>query len=361
MALRPPNDGDQAIPSRRTQQEPAPRRRTWTRLSDASLLQWRICDLGLKIEGSELEDRIAQLYTELELRGIRFRPHFWLSSEWFCPDGVPGVAIPFYLAHPRLKRLEKAHMLDVEGSTREWRMRLLRHETGHAIANAYQVYRRKKWREHFGSPALEYPETYLPKPYSKRFVQHLNGWYAQSHPHEDWAETFAVWLKPQSDWRQRYRGWTALKKLHYVDALMNEIRDQPPRVRSRSHTEPVNRLRMTLAEYYAEKQATYTVETPDFYDRHLLKLFSKQSAYREHEAAAKYLQRLRPELAEIVSRWSYEYQYRIDRIVQVLIQRCERLKLHVMHDDARLKNDVVACVTMLVMTYLHRGGFHIAL
>ena len=299
--------------------------------------------------------------TELERRDIRFRPHFWLSSEWFSPDGVPGVAIPFFLAHPRLKKLEKAHMLDVEGGNRDWCMKLLRHETGHAIANAYQVQRRKQWREHFGSPTQTYPETYLPKPYSKRFVVHLNGWYAQSHPHEDWAETFAVWLKPNSDWRQRYRGWSALKKLRFVDALMTEIHDQPARVRSRKFVEPVSNLRMTLGEYYAEKQATYIVETPEFYDRHMLRLFSNQAEHRHQETAAHYLQRLRPEISEIISRWSYEYRYRVDQIIQVLIQRSERLKLHVARDDPRLKLDTVACVTMLVMNHLNNGGFHVAL
>jgi hypothetical protein len=274
---------------------------------------------------------------------------------------VPGVAIPFFLAHPRLKKLEKAHMLEVEGGNRDWCMKLLRHETGHAIANAYQVHRRKQWREHFGSPTQPYPETYLPKPYSKRFVVHLNGWYAQSHPHEDWAETFAVWLKPNSDWRQRYRGWTALKKLRFVDTLMTEIHDQPARVRSRKFVEPAASLRMTLGEYYAEKQATYIVETPDFYDRHMLRLFSNKAEDRDHESAARYLQRLRPEISEIISRWSYEYRYRVDQIIKVLIQRCERLKLHVAQDDPRLKLDTVACVTMLVMNHLNNGGFHVAL
>ncbi|MHB8471589.1 MAG: putative zinc-binding metallopeptidase [Gammaproteobacteria bacterium] len=330
-------------------------------MSDAALLDMRICDLNLKIPGSELESCIEQLHKELAQRAIRFRPHFWLSTEWFSPDGVPGVAIPFYLAHPRLKKLEQAYMLDVEGGNRKWCMKLLRHETGHALANAYRIHRRRGWRDHFGSPTQPYPETYLPKPYSKRFVIHLDGWYAQSHPHEDWAETFAVWLKPQSDWRQRYRGWSALKKLNYVDALMDEIHEQPAAVRKRAHVESVNSLRMTLGEYYAQKQATYTIETPEYYDRHLRRLFSGKAEYSEHESAALYLQRLRPEISEIIAHWSYEYRYRIDQIVRVLIQRCERLDLRVIKSDQRLKLETVSCITMLVMDSLHNGGFHVAL
>src|SRR5262245_24993098 len=98
-----------------------------------------MCDLHVRIEGSGLEARIRELHRELKERGIAFRPHFWLSDEWFCPDGVPGIAIPFYLAHPRLAKLELAQMNEVEGGTREWCMKILRHETGHAIENAYRL------------------------------------------------------------------------------------------------------------------------------------------------------------------------------------------------------------------------------
>ena len=150
----------------------------------------------LTIEGSWLEDRLAELHRELDARGLTFRPHYWLSAEWFSPDGVPGVAIPFYLAHPRLMRLERAQMLEVEGGTPEWCLQILRHEAGHAFDNAYDLRRLRRRRQMFGSPAMPYPEFYLPRPYSKSFVLHLDSWYAQSHPDEDFAETFAVWLTP---------------------------------------------------------------------------------------------------------------------------------------------------------------------
>jgi hypothetical protein len=163
----------------------------WTTFSDEKLLEVRMCDLGLTIAGTELEARIAQLNAELEARGLAFRPHYWLSDEWFTPDGVPGIAIPFYLAHPRLAKLERAEMLEVEGGDPESCMRILRHEAGHAIDNAYRLQRRPTRRRLFGDPNIEYPEYYTPKPYSKSFVQHLDHWYAQSHPDEDFAETFA--------------------------------------------------------------------------------------------------------------------------------------------------------------------------
>jgi hypothetical protein len=193
----------------------------WTRWSDERLLQLRMKDLGLTIDGTWLEEMVEKLYDELDARGIRMRPHVWLSDEWFSPAGVPGFAIPFYLAHPRLRRLERSQMLDVEGASRAEGMRIMRHETGHALQHAYALHRRRRWQQRFGKSSTRYPEYYRPNPSSKRYVQHLRLWYAQSHPDEDFAETFAVWLAPRSDWRARYRGWGALRKLEYVDELMS--------------------------------------------------------------------------------------------------------------------------------------------
>jgi hypothetical protein len=146
----------------------------WEGWDDERLLDLRLNELGVTIAGSGLEDRVAVLHKELDERGIGFRPHFWLSDEWFCPDGVPGIAIPFYLAHPRLSRLEQAQMLEVEGGSEEWCLRILRHETGHAIENAYRLRRRARRRLLFGSTTQPYPDYYDPRPYSKSFVIHLD-------------------------------------------------------------------------------------------------------------------------------------------------------------------------------------------
>jgi hypothetical protein len=190
-----------------------PRARSWTSLGDEALLAVRLCDLKLTIAGTELEARAERLAAELDARGLRFRPHVWLSTEWFSPDGVPGFAIPFYLAHPRLMELEQRQMHEVEGGSARQCMQLMRHETAHALDNAYALHRRPDWREVFGRFDSDYLSHYHPKPYSKRFVRHLELWYAQSHPAEDFAETFAVWLDPASRWRTRYPDWPALPKL----------------------------------------------------------------------------------------------------------------------------------------------------
>src|SRR6202790_5533576 len=217
----------------------------WVGLKDDELLAMRICDLGVRIEGSELEPRIRQFCEDLAARGVTLRPDCYLGDDWFSPEGVPAIAIPFYLAHPRLKTLEMHLMMEVEGGTPEWCQMLLRHECGHAVNHAYKLSARKDWQSMFGSPETEYtPETYTPRPYSKSFVPHLPNWYAQAHPDEDFAETFAVWLSsPPDDWRQRYRGWKALEKLEYVETLMQEIAVAKPQVKRGRRISEARKLR----------------------------------------------------------------------------------------------------------------------
>jgi hypothetical protein len=181
-----------------------PRRFAWASLPDEELLQLRLKDLKVTIEGTWLEQCLEELHEELAERGLRIRPHAWMSNEWFSPDDTPGIAIPFYLAHPRLMRLERKMIIDVEGGTVPECMRILRHEAGHVVQVSYQLHRRRRWQELFGPSSIRYPKYYRPNPASRRYVYHLPLWYAQSHPDEDFAETFAVWLTPRSNWRRRY-------------------------------------------------------------------------------------------------------------------------------------------------------------
>src|SRR5215208_4785658 len=242
-----------------------PRRKyAWETLSDEQLLKRRLNTLRVKIEGTWLEECLNSLHEELAERDIRLRPHVWVSSEWFSPDSTPGIAIPFYLAHPRLMRLEKKIMLDVEGGTWSECMAILRHEAGHTVQHAYQLHRRRRWQKLFGPSSKRYPRYYRPNPASRRYVQHLRLWYAQSHPDEDFAETFAVWLRPRSNWRTRYAGWPALKKLEYVDELMAEIATQRPLLTNRERLDPLSQLTESLADFYQKKQALYIIYITGF-------------------------------------------------------------------------------------------------
>ena len=183
----------------------------WRTLDDEALLDLRISDLRLRM-GGRVADCVGQLYRELRARGLVLEPRCHIGDEWFCPEGCAAIFIPFYLFDQRLCQLERRQVLEVEGGTREECMKLLRHEAGHAYSYAYRLQRRKKWREHFGVASQDYPETYRPRQYSKSYVMHLDDWYAQMHPDEDWAETFAVWLTPNSNWRDEYADWPALRK-----------------------------------------------------------------------------------------------------------------------------------------------------
>lgn len=331
--------------------------------SDDQLLQMRMCDLPVKIKGSPIEERIEQVYEELEERGLDFRPHFWLADEWYSPDGVPGVAIPFYLGHPRLRRLERRQMLEVEGGTKEWCMRILRHEVGHAIDTAYRLRRRKSYREIFGRVSQPYPDHYEPKPYSRSYVLHLEMWYAQAHPVEDFAETFAVWLRPGSRWKSRYKHWPALKKLEYVDAVMNEIVDYglKPSVVSREHVDPLRTIRKTLAEHYTKKRDHYGIDHPTFYDRDLRRLFSDDPKFAKNPTAAAFLNQIRPELRRSIATWTGEYQYTIDQVLSEMVERCRELRLRVAHRKQDTKRDVTILVTIQTMNYLHQGHHRVAL
>lgn len=334
----------------------------WTELPDEQLLDLRLCDLPLSVAGSWLEARIDELYRELEARDLTFRPHFWLSAEWFTPDGVPGVAIPFYLAHPRLMRLEKAQMLEVEGGTPQWCMQILRHEAGHAFDNAYALRRRLRRRRLFGSPAVPYPDFYLPKPYSKSFVLHLDSWYAQSHPDEDFAETFAVWLTPDSQWRQRYADWpVTLRKLEYMDQLMRDVARRAPIVTTRRRVEPIERLRSTLRRHYARKRKHYGLERPNFYDRDLRRLFSADLAYRHNRRASSFIHRVRKEVRRLVAEWTGSYQYTIDRVMEDMIRRCDELHLRLKYPEDRTRLDFTMLVTVQTMNHLHSGRHRVAL
>src|SRR4051795_8884248 len=323
-----------------------PRRKfAWEKLSDDELLKQRLSSLRVTVEGTWLEDCVSTLYEELEERDIRLRPHTWMSSEWFSPGGVPGIAIPFYLAHPRLMKLEKKMMFDVEGGT--WRecMAILRHEAGHAIQHGYQLQRRRRWQQLFGPSSKHYPRYYRPNPASRRYVQHLRLWYAQSHPDEDFAETFAVWLTPRSNWRKRYEGWPALKKLQYVDELMAEIAKQKPKLTRRSEVEPLRSLRMTLGEHYQKKLAHYSVDAPRAYDRDLLRIFSNNPRHRHSPPAAAFIRHHQGDIRRLVSKWTGEYQLTLDQVLDEMIERCRELKLRAVGHERQLRIDFTVLLT----------------
>jgi len=330
-------------------------------LTDDELLNLQFRELDLHIDGTELALRIEEINSELAARNLTFRPHFWLSDEWFTPDGIPGVAIPFYLAHPRLAKLELSQMLEVEGGDAESCLRILRHEAGHAIDNAFNLRRRKRRRELFGSSRKPYPESYTPKPYSKNFVLHLDSWYAQSHPDEDFAETFAVWMTPDAQWRERYRDWPAIKKLKYMDELMGVLAGKTPSVSNSDTLDPLPSLKKTLRQHYRRKRRHYGIDYPSFYDRDLRRLFSDAPEFSQRMTAAQFLTKLRKPVRKLVSNWTGIYQYTIDQVFEDMIERCQNLNLRLAVSEEQARAEFAVLLTVQAMNYLQSGGHRVAL
>lgn len=346
----------QRKPHAARQREPA-----WTRLSDEELLAKRFCDLRLSLRDTMVERHWRKVQNDLTRRGIRFRPHLWLSEEWFSPDGVPGIAVPFYMAHPRLMRLERHFMDEVEGGNANWLTRILRHEAGHALDNAFRLRRRRQWRRTFGKPSRPYPDIYRPRPASRDYVLHLGHWYAQSHPTEDFAETFAVWLQPRARWRRDYQGWPALKKLEYIDSLMHELQGVPPAVDNRERIEPLSEATRTLAEHYRLKRERYALDEPDAYDLRLKRIFGKRNTRRRHLRASTFVRRVRPQLERLLIRRSRLHPYLVHHVLRNVIQRCEELDLVLNTSQREAKRAVLGALERILTDILRRDRERYAL
>jgi len=321
------------------------------------LLDLRLCDLPVQIPGTQLEQRLKRLYRELRGRSLEFRPHVWLAEEWFTPDGVAGFAIPFYLAHPRLMKLERSQMLEVEGATESECMRILRHEAGHAIDNAFRLHARQSWTDTFGSYRVPYPEWYQPQPDSRDYVLNLDAWYAQAHPAEDFAETFAVWLKSGTQWRRQYAAWGAQRKLEYVQQIMAELAGRSPRLLGRRQVEPLGTLTRTVREHYRRKRAYYTIHWPASYERNLYRVFSAEPRHRLYPSAAQFLRHVRREICEIVARGTGVHHYTINHIVKHMIVRSRVLNLRLTIPEKEARELTVVALTMQLMQIL-RTGYH---
>lgn len=306
----------------------------WEGLSDEDLLKMKIRDFHLSIQESPLELFIENLYNELDNRGITFHPPCYLADEWLCPDGEPIIGIPFCLAHPRLKHIEQKMMLEVEGGTGASCMRLLRHEAGHALNYAYKLYQKTRWRELFGTFSSKYSNSYYTQPYSRRFVLHLENNYAQAHPDEDFAETFAVWLTPNFSWEKKYSGWPAIKKLRYIDSLMKKISNEPPKIISQQQPPwSASRMTSTLEAYYERKRKVLGEEFKGFYDDSLMKLFSRQQDASSSEKASRILRRHRRALLNHVTKWTGHRKYDVSELINKLISRCDALGLYGIEED----------------------------
>ena len=324
------------------------------------LLRKPIKDLGLKLEGSAVEKYVRKLYRELEAKRLsHFRPACYLTDEWGCPSGEPIIGIPFYLADPKLAALEKA-MNDLEDE-REILM-YLRHEAGHAFNYAYELYRTEEWRNLFGPFRRPYRDDYRPVPFSRRFVRHIAGWYAQKHPDEDFAETFAVWLTPRSGWKKKYSGWDAIHKLRYVEKTARAVRDREPARAVGSTDLTVEEMETTIEEFYRQKAdpgvAAVAADLP--LDTDLRDIFSRprRSSARRARPAAQLLSENRKDIVDKVTYWTGVRRPLVKDLVESIERRVAELNLSAQRSrEPKLLVEITAYSTTLAMNYLTRGKF----
>ncbi len=255
-------------------------------------------------------------------------------------------------------RLELKIMLEAEGGTKEDCMKLLRHEAGHALCYAYHLNRKRSWQNIFGKPNQEYGDTYKFRPYSKSYVRHLDNYYAQFHPDEDYAETFAVWLTPNLDWKKSYKGWQALDKLLYVDQLMQSIQGKKPLVSTGKPFWKASSSRLKLESFYRKKRNLQAEQFPDFHDPNLRRIFvNKEEAAKGAQTAGKMIQKHRRMLLNTVAQWTGEKRYTTDALIRKIHARCQDLKLYCLGDEDKTLSQLTSYLTTLLMNYRYTGWY----
>ena len=323
------------------------------------LLNTPVRDLGLTIKGSPVEPLIERLYRELESKGLKFHPEFYVTDAWGCPDEVPVIGIPFYLLDKRLVRIEEEQTGDAENGPMI--MMLLRHEAGHALNYAYRLYKKPDWLEVFGPFSKPYRDNFRPNPFSRQFVRHIvhhqyGRTYAQKHPDEDFAETFAVWLTPRSCWRQRYRNWPALRKLQYVNQLMRELKGEEPRNRMTGPLcTPMEEMSLPLAEHYGQRAERYREAAQGYVDDKLREVFPPARG-RALVGAGDLFRKHRARLIGRVARWSALEKEEVKTLLSKLEDRADKLDLVFRRRHFPTKvMDVTAMATALAVDYAYTG------
>ncbi len=321
----------------------------WEKLNDKDLLELRFCDLDLKIEGSRIEPIIHELYQELDLKKIKFRPHVWISEDWFAMDGIPGIAVPFYVLHKRFSNLCKKMQLEDEGYNKKEAIKLLRHETGHAIDNAYKLRLLRRRQQLFGLSSTEYPESYSPTHRASNYVSHLNPWYAQAHPDEDWAETFAMWLTPNSRWKELYKNTLAYTKLEFMDQVMATLQNKLPLVVKKKQPGDIVKSRRKLKTFFQEKIASLQAEP----DLNLIPsayfIFASDFKFRRTKRADMFLKQNKDLICKKVAQWTGHNSFTVRAIYALFVKNCKTLNLHLMKSEKETRMDVTCMLTSQIM------------
>jgi len=329
-----------------------------------ALLNTRICDLKLNLEQTLLYRCIQKLYIELDRKKITFKPPYYFTcagDEWGCPNRVPIMGVPFHLADNRLTKIEKE--MGYATYDRRDLMNLLRHEAGHAINYAYELYDQLEWRELFGDFYTTYPSNFRFKfnPFSRSYVKSQGEpkYYAQAHPDEDFAETFAIWLTPRSNWRNTYKKWPSIKKLEYIDKAMGALRNKKPPVTAGPLDSPYHSKTYTLIEYYGEALDNFKDKALGIYDQDLGKIFlTGTNGHKKVIPARDLIRKNRRFLVSTISRWTGAREKVVAPVIARFWLRCRELGLSLSPDDESCSlASLTALGTTVVMNYLHTGRY----
>jgi hypothetical protein len=333
---------------------------------ESRLLSTPIRDLGLTIAGTALEPVLTQLQQELERMGIRrLKPHFYLATEWGVPFETISIAIPFYLARPDLTAVHADRVGHLEGVGRVDLLRYLRHEMGHVVNYAYKLYEQEEWVKQFGSITQPYLEDYRPEPFSRRYVRHLPGWYAQKHPDEDWAETFAVWMTPHLDWRAAYADWPeARAKLEYCDRTMAVLNQRDPEVTATELDDDLSNMSDSLEDYYREAASPDDDPLPPGLDGALQAIFEDFDEAEDlaskapRRPAAELILRLERDLVANVYRWTGHFPEPTRGLVQHLAERARQLQqVYPADRETAVAVALTTLITSLAMNHVFRGSY----
>ena len=253
-------------------------------------------------------------------------------------------------------------MLEVEGGEHEWCMRILRHEAGHVIDNAYKLRLRRQRRGSVRQLRRSRTRSStIPKPYSKSFVQHIDPWYAQSHPGRGLRRD----LRGVADAGVELEA--ALRRVAGAGEAGIHGRADASRcaAASRSSTsvdevDPLRRLRHTLRRHYRRKRRHHGIDHPKFYDRELRRLFSDAPEFAGNMTAAQFLGKMRQPVRRVVASWTGIYQYTIDKVLEDMITRCRELKLRLAVPEEQARYEFTVLLTVQTMNYLHSGRHRVA-
>lgn len=331
-------------------------------LGDRELLGLGFRELGLSLTGRGLmgrvlRGRLARLGRELGQKGLQFRPHAWLSTEFFSPDGLPGMALPFYLAHPRLMRLERRLTQECEAQRDASCMRILRHETGHAIDNAFGLHRRASWRRVFGRFSEPYRRDFQVHPSDPNFVRYLPNWYAQSHPAEDFAESFAFWLDPSTRRPKESLPGSVARKLQWVEECMGELAASGASgLVSKEEWEPVQSSPQRLSEHYSRRLRDLACEPEPPFAAQLAERLKHAGHALERSSAAHYLRVHSAAIrAHLPAHWRSD-SYSMEQVLRTMQIHCRRRGLRLDNGDRALSRRILARLVAETLVALEQGN-----